>query len=87
MAMREKRGKDSFQSFGRAKIKVTRTTADGKLYVDYKDTESLRRLLSGNGKIVGRKRSGADAAEQRMIAQAIKKARYMALLPYVSSSI
>ena len=83
---RERREKkEQFQSFNRPKVKVTRTSASGKVYIDYKDTESLRRTLSGNGKILSRKRTGANAMEQRMLARAVKRARYMALLPYVSS--
>ena len=62
-----------------------RTSADGTVYIDYKDTESLRKMVSGNGKILSRKRTGATAMEQRMLAKAVKRARYMALLPYVSS--
>ena len=77
---------EKFQSFNRPKLKITRTSAAGEVYIDYKDTESLRKLLSGNGKIQSRKRTGANAMEQRMIAQAIKRARYMALLPYVSAA-
>lgn len=84
---REGRSKDSFQSFSRPKMKVARTSASGKTYIDYKDTESLRKLLSGNGKMQGRKRTGANAMEQRMLARAVKRARYMALLPYVSSAM
>jgi small subunit ribosomal protein S18 len=79
--------KSTFQSFNKPKIKVTRTAAAGKVYVDYKDTESLRRMLSANGKILTRKRTGADAMEQRMISAAVKKARYMSLLPYVASAM
>ena len=53
----------------------------------YKDAETLRKMMSGNGKILGRKRTGANAMEQRMLARAVKRARYMALLPYVSSAM
>ncbi len=81
---REKR--ESFQTFTKTKTKVTRTSKAGKLYVDYKDTESLRKVMSGNGKIQSRKRSGANAMEQRMIARAVKRARYIGLLPYVTAS-
>ena len=81
---REKR--ESFQSFTKTKTKVTRTSKSGKLYVDYKDTESLKKVMSSNGKISSRKRSGANAMEQRMIARAIKRARYIGLLPYVTAS-
>ena len=42
-------------------------------------------MVSGNGKIQSRKRSGANAMEQRMIARAVKRARYMSLLPYVNA--
>ena len=80
---RERREKaEKFQSFNRPKLKIARTTESGKTYIDYKDTESLRKMLSGNGKIQSRKRTGATAMEQRMIARAVKRARYMALLPY-----
>ncbi|MGB7156988.1 MAG: 30S ribosomal protein S18 [Tepidisphaeraceae bacterium] len=85
---RERREKaDKFQTFNRPKIKVTRTSADGTVYIDYKDTESLRKMISGNGKILSRKRTGANAMEQRMLAKAIKRSRYMALLPYISPAM
>ncbi len=59
----------------------------GKKYVDYKSTDDLRRLMTPNGKIYSRKRLAVTAREQRMIAQAIKRARYMALLPYTSATV
>ncbi|MEM6313701.1 MAG: 30S ribosomal protein S18 [Planctomycetota bacterium] len=64
--------------------RIAQEGADGKFYVDYKKSETLRRLISTNGKMGGRRRSGANAMEQRKIATAIKRARYMALLPYTS---
>lgn len=69
------------------KIKVAKESASGKAYVDYKDVETLRRLMSPNGKMYGRKRVSSTALEQRMIAQAIKRARFMALLPYTSATV
>ena len=85
---RERREKsEKFQTFNRPKIKVARTSADGTVYIDYKDTESLRKMISGNGKILSRKRTGANAMEQRMLARAVKRSRYMALLPYVTTSM
>lgn len=57
-------------------------TPKQKLVIDYKNVEDLRRLISGNGKIVSRKRAGASAKDQKKIAQAIKRARFLALLPY-----
>ncbi|HEY7117385.1 MAG TPA: 30S ribosomal protein S18 [Tepidisphaeraceae bacterium] len=84
---RERREKqDKFQTFNRPKVKATKASAEGTIYVDYKDTETLRKLVSGNGKILTRKRTGATAMNQRMIAQAVKRARFMALLPYVNAS-
>jgi len=84
---RERREKqEKLQTFTRPKIKVARTSASGVIYIDYKDTESLRKMMSGNGKILSRKRTGATAMEQRMVAQAVKRARFIALLPYVTSA-
>ena len=84
---RERREKtEKFQTFSRPKLKIARTSTSGTTYIDYKDTESLRKMMSGNGKIQARKRTGANAMEQRMIAQAIKRARYMSLLPYVAAT-
>lgn len=77
---------EKFQTFSRPKVKVAKTSANGTLYIDYKDTESLRKMMSGSGKIQSRKRTGANAMEQRMLARAIKRARYMALLPYTTGA-
>ena len=52
-----------------------------------KDVETLRRMMTPNGKIQGRKRTGLNAREQRIAAQAIKRARYMGLLPYTSATL
>jgi len=69
------------------KIKVVKKGFDGTEYVDWKDVENLRRMMSPNGKIYGRKRLSASAREQRMIAQAVKRARFMGLLPYTSATL
>ena len=78
---------EKFQTFSRPKAKIVRYSASGKVYIDYKDTESLRKVMSGNGKIQSRRRTGATAMEQRMLARAVKRARYMGLLPYVTTSM
>jgi small subunit ribosomal protein S18 len=84
---RERRERaEKFQTFSRPKIKIARYSASGKMYIDYKDTESLKRLISANGKILSRKRTGVNAMEQRMVARAVKRARYMSLLPYITTS-
>ena len=83
---RERREKsEKFQTL-RPKMKVARTSASGKVYIDYKDTESLKKMISANGKILSRKRTGATAMEQRMLARAIKRSRYMSLLPYTTTA-
>lgn len=53
------------------------------LFVDYKDIELLKKLINRHGKIVGRRKSGCTAVSQHAVTLAIKRARYMALLPYV----
>ena len=52
--------------------------------IDYKNWQQLKRFTSSYGKIVPKRRSGACSKHQRKLAQAIKRARFMALLPYVS---
>jgi len=51
---------------------------------DYKDVATLQRMLTAHGKMHSRKRSGLSAGEQRSAALAVKRARFLALLPYVS---
>lgn len=53
------------------------------MYVDYKDVESLKKLVSRHGRIVGRRKTGCTAVSQHAVTEAIKRARFMALLPYV----
>lgn len=77
-----------FSGFGTtAPPKVVVSSSSGVPYVDYKNTEDLKRFLTPNGKILGRKKTGLNAREQRMVCQAIKRARYMALLPYTSATM
>ena len=52
--------------------------------IDYKDTAKLRRYLSERGKILPRRTTGTCAAHQRQLTVAIKRARHIALLPYVA---
>jgi len=52
--------------------------------VDYKDIAVLKRFTNDEGKILGRRHTGTTAKEQRMIARAIRRAREMALLPFVA---
>lgn len=76
-----------FQRFQTAPTKVTTTSGKGVEYVDYKDVENLRRMMTPNGKIYGRKRLGTNARQQRMVAAAIKRARHMGLLPFTNATL
>ena len=53
-------------------------------YIDYKDTNTLQKLTTTRGKMLSRKRSGNCAKHQRAAARALKRARFLALMPYVS---
>jgi small subunit ribosomal protein S18 len=53
------------------------------MYVDYKNLELLKKLINRQGKIISRRKSGCTAVSQHAVTDAIKRARYMALLPYV----
>jgi small subunit ribosomal protein S18 len=52
-------------------------------FVDYKDVGNLKKLITSHGKLYSRKRSGLCATYQRAASNAVKRARFMALLPYV----
>ena len=52
-------------------------------FVDYRDVEILKKFINPHGRIMPRRRTGLSAKEQRNVARAIKRARYMALIPYV----
>ena len=54
--------------------------------IDYKDVKLLKKFISERGKIVPRRISGTSAKNQRLLANAIKRARYIALLPYVANN-
>ncbi len=52
--------------------------------IDYKDWQSLQRFISSYGKITPKRRNGVCSKHQRKLAEAIKRARFMAILPYVA---
>ena len=56
-----------------------------KKFVDYKDVPYLRQFMNPHAKIMGKKRTNTSASRQREIALAIKRARYMGLLPYLAA--
>ncbi len=62
-----------------------REEIEHKKFVDYKDIAYLRQFTNPHAKIMGKKRTGVAASKQREISLAIKRARYMALMPYLSA--
>ncbi len=54
------------------------------MYVDYKDLDLLKKLTNRQGKIIGRRKSGCAAVSQHAVCKAIKRARFLALIPYVA---
>ena len=68
----------------RRRKKVCIFCADKVAFIDYKDTAKLRKFISERGKILPRRISGACAVHQREVNTAIKRARNVALLPFVT---
>lgn len=62
--------------------KFCRFTAEGVTEIDYKDIEVLKQYVSETGKIVPSRITGTKARYQRQLAKAVKRARYLALIPY-----
>jgi len=62
--------------------KFCRFTADGVKEIDYKDLETLKKYITETGKIVPSRITGTRAKYQRQLSRAVKRARYLALLPY-----
>ncbi len=62
--------------------KFCRFTADGVEQIDYKDLDMLKNYITETGKVVPSRVTGTNAKYQRQLALAIKRARYLALLPY-----
>lgn len=58
-------------------------TAAGVKEIDYKDTETLKKFVTDRGKVLPRRITGVSAYHQRKLTNAIKRARYVALLPFV----
>ena len=67
--------------------KVCRFCADTTMIIDYKDSKLLKHFTSERGKIIPRRISGNCAKHQRELTAAIKRARQIALLPYLATSI
>ncbi|GAB3040057.1 MULTISPECIES: 30S ribosomal protein S18 [Oleiagrimonas] len=65
--------------------KFCRFTAEGVKEIDYKDLNTLRQYITETGKIVPSRITGTKARYQRQLATAVKRARFLALLPYTDS--
>ena len=81
---RDRRSSKSRDRDRRTKKKFCQFCADKVTYVDYKDVALLRKFMSDRGKIRARRVTGNCTQHQRIVATAVKNAREMALLPYVS---
>jgi len=66
--------------------KVCRFTQNNIKYIDYKNVKLLQKFVTEQGKIIPKRITGTSARYQRQLALAIKRARHMALLPYVSDT-
>ena len=68
----------------RKRKKVCQFCVDKRTYIDYKDAAKLRKFISERSKILPRRTTGTCAMHQRELTEAIKRARQIALLPYVT---
>lgn len=72
---------------GHIKTRECKFTKAGIEYIDYKDTDLLERFTNDQGKILPRRVTGTSAKYQRQLSRAIKRARYLGLLPYVADNL
>lgn len=79
---KDKRGKRSSQSLLFRRKRFCRFTVAGVEEIDYKDVDTLRDFIGDNGKITPARLTGTRAIYQRQLGTAIKRARFLALLPY-----
>jgi small subunit ribosomal protein S18 len=84
VAKRNNRRQSTKPTFSGGRRKSCAFCRDKVQHIDYKDFQSLRRYLSDKGKIRSRRITGACRRHQNQLAQAVKRARELALLPYVS---
>ena len=74
------------EEFERKKKRICRFCEQKIYYIDYKDEKLLRRFLSERSKILPRRITGTCAKHQRILTQALKRARHLALLPFTAES-
>ncbi len=69
------------------KKRVCRFCENKDIYIDYKNDKKLQRFVSEQGRIIPRRITGTCSKHQRMLVQAIKRARHLALLPYAADAV
>ncbi|MDX1672369.1 MAG: 30S ribosomal protein S18 [Balneolaceae bacterium] len=72
---------------GQIKTRECKFTKAGVEYIDYKDTDTLERFMNDQGKILPRRVTGTSAKYQRQLTTAIKRARFLGMLPYVAENL
>lgn len=72
---------------GHIKTRACKFTRAGIEYVDYKDTEVLQRFMNDQGRILPRRVTGTSAKYQRQLSRAIKRARFLGMIPYVAENL
>jgi small subunit ribosomal protein S18 len=81
VAIAKKKRRKMVRFRDRAKCRFCR---ENVTHIDYKDTQTLQKLITTRGKMLSRKRSGNCAKHQRAATRALKRARFLSLMPYVS---
>ncbi len=77
------RKKQNITTIQGVKKRICRFCESGMVYIDYKNEKQLSRFITERGRIIPRRISGTCAAHQRQLVKAIKRARHLALLPFI----
>ncbi|MGK7369461.1 MAG: 30S ribosomal protein S18 [Candidatus Halalkalibacterium sp. M3_1C_030] len=72
---------------GHIKTRDCKFSKAGVEYIDYKDTEVLQRFMNDQGRILPRRVTGTSAKYQRQLSRAIKRARFLGMIPYVADNL
>lgn len=72
---------------GHIKTRECKFTKAGIEYIDYKNTDLLQRFMNDQGKILPRRVTGTSAKYQRQLSRAIKRARFLGMIPYVAENL
>jgi small subunit ribosomal protein S18 len=72
---------------GHIRTRECKFSKAGIEYIDYKDTEVLQRFMNDQGRILPRRVTGTSAKYQRQLSRAIKRARFLGMIPYVADNL